>query len=237
MVKNLSSEKFNFSTLTYCKIAGLMYLLIAFIGGFSIMYVPETLFVLDDASLTVQNISDNLGLFKAGILGDLFVILAEVVLSVLLYVLFKSVNKTFSLVAFVSRFAMAVVMSINLLFSIFILFMVKFPEKIVGFTTEQISSFVLFFINLHSLGIFIWQFFFFLHCLFIGYLIYKSGFAPKLIGLFLSIGSFGYLFDAIRNTIFIDSIIFMIISSIFLFGVVIGEFWLAGWLLFKGIKN
>ncbi len=233
----MDKNKFNFSKLLMSKFAGILYLLIAFIGAFSIMYVPETLIAKGDAALTVSNISANLTLFRLGMIGDLFVVLAEIILSVLLYVLFSGINKTANLVALTSRVAMAIVMSINLLVSIFVLHILRLPEYLNSFSSEQISSMVMLLLDLHGYGIFVWQFFFFLHCFAIGYLIYRSGFIPKLIGLFLWVGSLGYLLDALRNSVFVGVEYLGVISSLFLLVVVLGEFWLAGWLLFKGIKD
>ena len=88
---------------------------IAVIGGFSIGYMPTTIVVDGDAALTFENLSNNQSVFKWGIAGDIFVLMAEVVLSVMLFQLFKSFSKTSLRIATYSRLAMAIIMGINLI--------------------------------------------------------------------------------------------------------------------------
>ncbi len=78
------------------------------------MYVPSTLIVPDDATTTANNIMNNETLFRVGGIGsELIVLLSEVVLSIILYVLLKPVNKTLSLLAAVSRLVMTTVHGIT----------------------------------------------------------------------------------------------------------------------------
>ncbi|NQZ85073.1 MAG: DUF4386 domain-containing protein [Nanoarchaeales archaeon] len=198
--------------------------------------MTESLVVAGNAALTVTNILGNIGLFKAGILGDLFVLLVEIILTILLFVLFKPVNSMLSLVAMISRMVMVTVMSANILFNFAVLELLSGASYLSEFTSLQISSLVMFFLNLHNYGIYVWEILFFVHCLVLGYLIYKSDFAPKWIGIFFSVGSLGYFFDGLRNMMSISSEVLMIVTNILLAVVVIGELSFAFWLLFKGIR-
>ena len=93
------------SPIAYAKFAGLLYLLIAISGGFSIGYVPSVIMAPGDAASTAQNILDNQGLFRLGILGDIIVLLLEIILTEMLYRLFKPVSQTLSMIAAFSRLA------------------------------------------------------------------------------------------------------------------------------------
>ena len=97
------------------RIAGILTLLIVVLGPFSMIYVPTTLVVPGDAAATANQIMTSEGLFRLGMVSDSIVFLIEIVLTVLLYILIKSVSKTLSLVAAFSRLAMTVIQGINLL--------------------------------------------------------------------------------------------------------------------------
>ena len=95
------------------RLAGVLYLLIAVLAPFSILYIPSTLIVPGDAATTASNILASEGLFRLGIVGDSVVILLEIALAAVLYVLLRPVNKMLALVVSFARLAMTVVMAVN----------------------------------------------------------------------------------------------------------------------------
>ena len=107
------------------RIAGFLYLLITMAAIAAHMYVPSTLIVPGDATATANNIAASEPLFRVGAIGgELVILLSEIVLSVLLYVLFKPVSRLLSLVAAVSRLAMTVIHGLNLLNYFFVLLLI-----------------------------------------------------------------------------------------------------------------
>ena len=95
------------SPMAYARIAGVLYLIITVAAIFAHFIVPDQLIVAGDAAATAKNILASESMFRLGAIGgELVVLLSEIVLSVILYVLLKPVNKTLSLVAAVSRLAM-----------------------------------------------------------------------------------------------------------------------------------
>ncbi|HRK54282.1 MAG TPA: DUF4386 domain-containing protein [Cyclobacteriaceae bacterium] len=106
----------NFPTsLSYIRLAGVLYLLIALLGFFSIGYAPTVLFVPGDAIANAQSILTHQGLFRVTLLSDILIIIIEMLLMVMLYNMFKAVNNTIAKVALYSRLAMSFIMAINLL--------------------------------------------------------------------------------------------------------------------------
>jgi len=217
------------------KLAGLLYILIAVVGFFSIMYVPSTLFVEGNTFMTVQNITSNDVLFKLAIVGDSFVFIFEVILLVLLYRLFKPVSNTLSGIAAFSRLGMAVVMAINLFNYLFVLKLLN--GSVTAFSTTQINEFIGLFLEGHVYGVYIWQVFFALHLVILGHLVMKSDYAPKLLGLFMMIGSFGYLLDSYVRILIPESAPAMMVVNILLGIVSLAEIAFAIWLLAKGLKD
>ena len=84
------------ATQSYARTAGLLYLIIAVFGAFAIGYVPSIIIETGDAATTANNLLANKALFNMGIFGDIVVLLVEVVLTAMLYVLFKPVSHTLS---------------------------------------------------------------------------------------------------------------------------------------------
>ena len=101
------------------RMTGVLTLLMVILAPFSMIYVPTTLIVPDNAATTAANIMTSQGLFRLGMASDLLVVLIEVALTALLYVLIKPVNKTLALVATFARLAMTILQAINL-FNLFL---------------------------------------------------------------------------------------------------------------------
>tara|TARA_B100000809_G_C15137330_1_gene531257 strand:+ start:3666 stop:4016 length:351 start_codon:yes stop_codon:yes gene_type:complete len=98
----------------YPQLAGLIYLIIAIIGGFTIGYMPSVIVVEGNAMQTFQNLLDHQELFRWGIIGDIAVLALEIVLTVMLYQLFKSISNTGMTIATFTRLGMAIIMGVNL---------------------------------------------------------------------------------------------------------------------------
>lgn len=222
--------------LYYAKFAGILYLIIAISGGFSIGYMPSVIIDMDNAAKTAQNMMDNLGLFQLGILGDIIVLLLEVVLTAILYQLFKPVNKTVAMIAAFSRLAMSVVMGLNLLNYLIPFHLISGTNKQGAFAIEQLQSLALVFLDAHQYGVYIWGLFFGLHLIALGYLVFKSGYFPKVLGLLMCIGSFGYSLESIGKITLTHSAIFSILVIVLLVVATVGELSFTFWLLIRGIN-
>jgi hypothetical protein len=98
------------------------------------------------------------------------------------------------------------------------------------FSIDQLYSQVMFFLNLNHYGLFITAIFWGLWLLPMGYLVFKSGFLPRIIGILLIIAGFGYVIDSIALFLLPDLNIHI---TQFTF---IGELLFLLWLLFKGVK-
>lgn len=215
------------------RIVGVLLLIIVVLAPFSMLYVPSTLIVPKDAATTANNIMVSEGLFRLGIASDSIVFLIEIVLTALLYVLLKPVNKTLSLVAAFSRLAMTVVQGINLLNYFFVLLLLSGAGYLTVFPPDQLYAFVLLFLDAHAYVVLIWGLFFGLHLFLLGYLVYKSGYIPKLVGVLLVIASLCYLIQSFGNILLPKyEAIFATIGFLS-----ISEIAFPLWLLFKGVKD
>jgi hypothetical protein len=211
---------------------GVLIIIITVFAFFSMMYVPSTLIVPGDAGTTANNIVASEGLFRVGIASDSVVFLIEIVLTVLLYVLLKPVSKTLALVAAFARLAMTVIMGINLLNYVFALLLLSGTGYLTVFEPNQLYALVLLFLNAHEYVVLIWGLFFGLHLLALGYLVYKSGYIPKIVGGLLVLASLCYLTQSFGNILFPKYE--EIFATIGLISIV--EIVLPLWLLIKGVN-
>jgi hypothetical protein len=221
----------------YSQLAGLLYLIIAIIGGFSIGYMPSVIVSEGNAVLTFQNLVDHQELFRLGIAGDIVVLVLEIFLTVMLYQLFKSFSTTGMTIATYSRLAMAIIMGMNLINYMIPAIIMTQPEYLNTFSSEELESLTLLFFQAHKYGELAWQIFFAIHLFTLGYVIRKSGKATKWLGVMMLIGGIGYAGDSFIQFTLMNSEILSVLFSSLLVLAVIAEFWFAFWLLIKGVKN
>jgi hypothetical protein len=221
----------------YSQIAGLLYLIIAIIGGFSIGYMPSVIIAEGNAALTFQNLIDNQELFRWGIAGDIVVMVLEIVLTAMLYHLFKSFSTTGMTIATYSRLAMAISMGVNLINYMIPAIIMTQPEYLSAFSSSELESLTLLFFKAHKYGELAWQIFFAIHLFTLGYVIQKSRKTPKWLGIIMLIGGIGYAGDSFIQFTLTNSEILSILFSSLLISAVIAEFWFAFWLLIKGMNK
>jgi len=210
--------------------AGGLYLAIAVCGGFSIGYVPMQI-VASDGATSSANLLANQGLFKLGVLADSAVILFELAITAILFHMFKAVGPKVAMTALISRAGMITVMGINLLLWVmpYILLI-----RTTGWEAAQLHAMVQFCLEAHAMGVFVWQLFFGVHLLALGWLILKSDKVPHLLGRGLFIGAFGYLIQGIAKLTFIDVAAINYTFIALLVIVTVSEVSFGLWLLIRG---
>jgi len=176
------------------RVAGLLYVLVivfAFFAGF----VFSSLVVAGDAAETAHNIMANEWLFRSGFVSDLIHQTCFLLLAWALYVLLKPVNKNLALLMVLFVLVAVAIQCISLLIQFAALELLSGAGYLTVFEADELHAQVMYFLNLHNHGILIAQIFFGPWLLPLGYLVYKSGFFPRILGVLLMIGCFGYLLD------------------------------------------
>ena len=217
----------------YAKIAGGLYLLITILAIFVHFYVPGELIVFGDATTTANNIMASEGLFRIGIGAELVVLLSEVVLAIILYVLLRPVSKTLSLMAAVSRLIMTTIHGINVLNSVMVLILLSGGGYLTVFAPNQLHALAMHFLEAYSYGFTLGIVFLVLHAFILGYLIYKSGYFPKFLGVLFVIASLGYLLDSVAHILFANH---QTGAVYFALPIALAEIAFPLWLLFKGVN-
>lgn len=178
------------------RIAGVLYLIIFLASPLAFIIGKGGILVPGDAAATADNLLASESLFRAGIAAETIVFIVETILAALLFVLLKPVSESLSLAAAFARLGEAIVQAVNLLPSILAFLLVGGGSYLAVFGPEQIDALVLLSLNAFDYMILVWGFFFGLHLLLLGYLVYKSGYFPRLLGALLVLSSFGYLIES-----------------------------------------
>lgn len=219
----------------YARFAGVLYLIITVAAIFAHFVIPDQFIVAGDAAATAVNITTSESLFRIGAIGsELIILLSEIVLSVVLYILFKPVSKTLSLLAAVSRLAMTIIHGLNLLNYYFVLQLLTGGNYLTVFSPEQVNALVTLFLDAHSVGFTIGIAFLVPHVLILGYLIYKSGYFPKVLGILFIAAGIGYLFDTI-GLLLVPS--YTSTPGLIAMVIAIAEIAFPIWLLVKGVNT
>ena len=191
----MTTRETDFSPVAYARIAGALYLVIIAGGIFAEMFVRQRLFVPNDAAATAANILSHEQLYRWGFAAQLVPLLCNMFLAVIFYSIFAVVNRRLALtVAFCSLVGSAVEAS-SLLAHFAPLTLLKRGAALgVDVQLLQAQAFMAF--QLQAVGFSVALTFFGLVCITRGYLIVRSGFFPRFIGVFLAIEGVCYLVNS-----------------------------------------
>ena len=218
----------------YTRIGGVLYLIIIVAGIFSELFIRGKLIVSGDPTATANNIINSEFLWRLGIAGDLIMHVCDIPLMIIFYVLFRPVNKNLALTAVLFNLVQTAVMVAYKLNLFQTLFLLGSADYLKVFEPHQLQALAYISIKADGYGFGIGLVFFGFECLIIGYLIFQSGYLPKVIGIMLQIAGLCYLinsFALILAPTFAD-----IISPAILIPSFIGELSLCLWLLLKGVN-
>jgi hypothetical protein len=222
-----SDEKMNPDKIA--RVAGILYLIIFCLGIFAELFVRQSLIVPGDAATTVNNIMASESLFRLSLVSDLIRHTFLILLPLVLYKLLKPVNKDIALLMVIFALAGVPISMLNMLNHFAALLLLSGADYLTAFEADQLQAQVMFFLDLQKYGAFIPQFLG-LWLLPLGYLVLKSGFLPRILGILLMIGCFGYLIDAVLFFLFANSAATLSLLAF------IGELLFALWLLIKGVN-
>src|SRR5438270_5620479 len=184
------------------RIAGFIYLSMVFTAPFSLIYVPSKLIVRGNAAATADNILAHETMFRLSIFGDLIGQVIFICLGIALYRLLSNVNKIWAalMVAFV--LVSAAVGFLNTLNNIAALTLFGGADFLAIFDKPQRDALAYLFVRLHSQGISIDEIFWGVWLFPFGLLVFRSGFLPRWIGVWLMINCFGYVFLSVISFFF-----------------------------------
>ena len=200
-------------------------------SGFA-AFIRGRLVVFSDPVVTAHNIQSHELLFRLAFVGDVIAIL-YIAYTFLLYNLFKPVNRNLSLLATFFSLVGCAIGAIICLFQLAPLVILSDIHSLNAFNLEQLQSLALIFLKLHAQGYNISMVLFGSYNILIGYLIFRSTFLPRIIGVLLAISGLCYLINCFA--IFIAPVFAShLVPYILIPGIT--ELVFALWLLVKGVN-
>jgi hypothetical protein len=175
------------------RITGAFYLVTILTGIFAEGFVSGRLVVDGDAAATATNILTHRGLFQLGFAVYLIEMACQIAMTALLYGLLKPAGRSVSLMAAFLGFAGCVIKTFSRVFFIVPLFVLGGAHYLSVFSKEQLQALALLLLKVNDRGAAMALVFFGLYALLTGYLILKSSFLPRFLGVLSVLGGLGWL--------------------------------------------
>lgn len=178
---------------TNARTAGFLYLLLIVAAPFRLIYIPNTLFVSGNAMGAANNIAVHELLFRLGMVGDLFAGTISLFLTLALYRLFKGVNKNHAAVMLILGLMDTPLYFFNVLNDAAALILVRGADFLSAFDKPQRDALAMLFLQMHGQVIVCSEIFWGLWLFPLAILVFRSGFLPRFLAMWLIINGFAYL--------------------------------------------
>jgi Domain of unknown function (DUF4386) len=208
--------------------AGVFQFLEGLAATFPQVLVLDKLVVSGDAAATAANILQHEPLFLFGFASVTCGVVFHLVWAFLLYDLLKPVHRSLSLLALLVVLVACAIQSITGLLYLAPLLILEAGGSLSAFTTQQLQALAYIFVRLNNYGFDLYLVFFGVWCVIVGYLIFRSTFLPRVLGLLLLISGLGWIMYL--SPWFAISVFPLIATASAL-----GEIPLELWLLVKGV--
>jgi hypothetical protein len=177
----------------YARVAGFLFFVSFVAGSFGEFYVPSQLIVSGNAAATAANIVNNDSLFRLGFAGYLLEALCDVGVALVLYVLLKPVHRNLALFsAFLGLVSTALFAVCEMLFFCAPL-LLRDPVFAQSFSREQLSALLYFCVRIYAVGAGLFMVFYGSASVIRGYLIYRSTYLPRFLGVLLGITGVAFI--------------------------------------------
>ncbi len=218
----------------YARTGGALYLVIIVIGLFGEAFVRDRLIVSGDAAATAANIMAHESLWRLHIAAELVLLICAVTLLWIFFLLLRPVGKDLILLAVFFNLVAIIIEAATTMRLLEALFPLGNAGYLKAFTPDQLYALTSLSLKCHGYGFGVSLFFFGCFCVVVGYLIFRSGYLPKTIGVLMQVAGVCYLtnsFALILSPGLANHLFPAILVPSF-----IGELSLCLWLLVKGVN-
>jgi hypothetical protein len=216
------------------RIGGALYLIIIVLGLFGEAFVRSKIVVSGDAAATAANLRSMESLWRFGIAAEFVLLISAVALTLIFFVLLRPVSRDLALLAVFFNLVSIAVEAVSALHLVAALFPLGNAGYLTAFEPEQLYAMATLSVKSHSYGFGVALIFFGCDCLVLGYLIFRSGYLPKAIGVLMQIAGLCYLTNSFA-LILAPALANRIFPAI-LIPAFVGEASLCLWLLVKGVN-
>jgi hypothetical protein len=217
----------------YARIGGVLYLYIILAGTCGQLFVRDELTVPGDATATANKIVSSQLLWRISIAGELLMLVCSVALAVIFYGLLRPVSKNLALLAAFFNLVELAIDAVNKLNLLAALSLSKGADYLKAFEPQQRYALAYLSLRLHDYGFGISLVFFAFVCLILGYLLFRSDYFPKSLGVLMAIAGLSYLtnsFTLILAPAYAATVLPVLVLAF------IGETSFCLWLIMKGVN-
>lgn len=218
------------------RLAGFLYLMVVLAGIFSLGYVPSEINVRGDVAGTVSNIQTFELLFRLGIVASVICYTAFLLLPLVLYKLLHQVDEVAAKLMVILAVVSVPMSFTNLLNRLDVLTLLAGDGYLQGLTTSQVHAQAGLLLSAYGNGLLVSEVFWGLWLLPFGYLVYRSGFLPRVLGVLLMLGCCGYLIDFFGRLLF-PGFATTTIGGLVTVPAAMGEIGTCLWLLVIGVRG
>jgi hypothetical protein len=215
---------------TYARIAGVLFLVSFVAGGFGEAYVPARLVVATDATATANNIVASEWLLRLGFASYLVEAVCDVVLALVLYVLLEPAGPRLALLAVLFRLVATAVFAVAELFFFAPTLILRGADYLNAFTPDQLNALALLSLETYKLGAGLFMVFYGIPCVLFGYLIYRSGYLPRVLGALFAVAGLGF---AVSSFVLVLAPAYA--SPVLFLPMIVAGLALTTWLLVRGV--
>lgn len=165
------------------RLTGLFALLEALTSGFGQVIIPRMLIVSGNAAATAANVLAHGPLFRLSILAAFLGVACHIVWTYLVYELFKPVSRNLALVAVFFSLVAIALQGFSGTLQAAPLVALQAGPALAAFNAEQLKTLAFVFLSLNARVFDGYLVFFGFWCVLIGYLIFRSTFMPRILGL------------------------------------------------------
>lgn len=218
----------------FARVGGVLYLVIIVLGAAGEAVVRGSIVVPGNATATAANLRSMEWLWRLGVAGEIVLLTCAVALALILYVLLRPVRRDLALLALLFNLvsiAIEGVAAVSLAAALLPMTSAAFAS---AFSPEQLDAMAMLSIRSHSTGFGIALIFFGVECVILGYLIFRSHYMPKVMGVLMQIAGLCYVINSFA--LLLSPPLSTRLFPAILIPSLIAELSLALWLLTRGVR-
>jgi hypothetical protein len=216
------------------RVGGALYLVIIVLGALGEAVIRGSIVVPGNAAATAANLRSMEWLWRLGVAGEIVLLVCATALALILYVLLRPVSRDLALAAvFFNLVCNAIEGGAALSLATTLLPMTN-AAYVQAFTPEQLDVMAMLAVRSHSLGFGIALVFFGVECVILGYLLFRSGYMPRSIGVLMQIAGVCYVVNSFA--LFLSPPLSSRLFPAILIPALIAEVSFTLWLLVKGVR-
>lgn len=182
--------------------AGILYLVLGITGAFFLQIVPRALIVRGNAAATAEQLVTQEWLFRLGLAAEIVSAVTFIFTALALYGLFRNVHQGRAALMVILVLLSVPISLVNVVSEVAAFTLARAPDYLAAVGKEQLDALALFFMGLHAQGNGVAEIFWGLWLMPLGALVFRSGFAPRAIGVLLVPAGIAYVVAAFTSFVF-----------------------------------